>query len=174
MPVLILRLPWSAWRARSKPPLALNETSVVTYRVRPTDTDWYGHMNNGRFLTNMDLGRTDYCARTGLIKVFTKLRWRPVVAGSTVRFRRSLSPLTKYTISTRLMGFDDDWWFFEQMLHNSRGKLACHAWMKIAVMKDGGRGGRVKPAEAIDSLGYDGPPLVLPEGIDAWLSTGVS
>lgn len=172
MPVLILRLPWSAISARRKPKLALNETSVVTYRVRLTDTDWYGHMNNGRYLTSLDLGRTDFCVRVGLLGVFTRLGWRPVVAGATVRFRRSLSTFAKYTLSTRLLGWDDDWWFFEQQLHNSEGKLAGHAWVKVAVMKELGRGPRVTPAEAIAELGWQGEPFVLPAGIMQWQGTG--
>ncbi|MBC7644799.1 MAG: thioesterase family protein [Thermoleophilia bacterium] len=173
MPVLLLRLPWSAIRARRKTKLALDETSVVTYRVRLTDTDWYGHMNNGRYLTNLDLGRTDFCVRIGLFSIFTRLGWRPVVAGATVRFRRSLNTFTKYTMSTRLLGWDTDWWFFEQQLHDSEGKLAGHAWVKVAVMKDRGRGARVTPDEAIAELGYTGEPFVLPPKIAHWQSSGV-
>ena len=51
---------------RSLDPL---DESVLKFRVWPTDLDVNFHMNNGRYLTIMDLGRVDLMLRTGLGKM---------------------------------------------------------------------------------------------------------
>ncbi len=44
----------AAWRA---PKLGILETSVLRFRVWPNDLDFNFHLNNGRYLTLMDIGR---------------------------------------------------------------------------------------------------------------------
>jgi acyl-CoA thioesterase FadM len=44
-------------------PLDLLGESVVRFRVWPGDLDFNLHMNNGRYLTLMGLGRLDLMAR---------------------------------------------------------------------------------------------------------------
>ena len=44
------------------------ETSHLRFHVWPNDLDFNMHMNNGRYLTVMDLGRFDLMIRTGLMK----------------------------------------------------------------------------------------------------------
>lgn len=43
--------------------------SRLTLRVWPTDCDLNFHMNNGRYLTFMDLGRVHLLAQMGLLAV---------------------------------------------------------------------------------------------------------
>ncbi len=38
----------------------------MTFRVLPTDLDVLGHMNNGVYLSIMDLGRMDLLQRSGI------------------------------------------------------------------------------------------------------------
>ena len=63
---LFLRLIRVLLTIRSRGQLAPFEDSVLTFRVWPGDLDLNVHMNNGRYLTVMDLGRLDLMARTGL------------------------------------------------------------------------------------------------------------
>lgn len=44
------------------------DESKVNFRVLPNDLDLNFHMNNGRYLTLMDLGRIDYFVRCGIAK----------------------------------------------------------------------------------------------------------
>ncbi|MDC4227572.1 MAG: thioesterase family protein [Candidatus Manganitrophus sp.] len=70
-----------------RPSLKPLDTSVLTLRVWPTDLDINAHMNNGRFLTVMDLGRLDLIARTPLGKtVVLRSRWQPIVASAFIRY----------------------------------------------------------------------------------------
>ena len=59
--------------------LKVLDTSILNLAVFPNDLDIYGHMNNGRYLTLMDLGRMDLIVRTGLGKTAGQNRWKPLV-----------------------------------------------------------------------------------------------
>ena len=102
------------WRKRSK--LTIDEVSVTSFRVWPTDLDIYRHMNNGVFLTLMDLGRYDQGLRTGFWQKWQKLGWYPIVVNSTISYRKSLEPWQKFDIETKVIGWDDVAYFIEQRL----------------------------------------------------------
>src|SRR4051812_43699660 len=104
-----IRYPLAGLRASRRPPATLLEETTLELRVRPSDCDLNLHVNNGRFLTLMDLGRIDHAGRSGLIGLFRRERWNPVAAGATIRFRRELRLGSRYRIVTRVVGWDDDW-----------------------------------------------------------------
>jgi len=55
-------------------------SSRLPLRVWPNDLDLFGHMNNGRYLTLMDLGRLQIVMKSGLLRTGTPSlpRWRYV------------------------------------------------------------------------------------------------
>ena len=64
---LWLRLIWLFLTTPFRPRLAIpTDVSVLGLRVLPNDLDLSLHMNNGRYLTVMDLGRLDLILRSGL------------------------------------------------------------------------------------------------------------
>ncbi|HEX8430337.1 MAG TPA: thioesterase family protein, partial [Longimicrobium sp.] len=65
---LVLRLFYVALAALRRPRLRPLDLSVVTFRVFPNDLDVNFHMNNGRYLTLMDLGRLDLLLRLGILR----------------------------------------------------------------------------------------------------------
>ena len=87
-----------SYRRRSK--LRIDEVSKITLRVWPNDLDIYRHVNNGVFLTLMDLGRFDQGLRTGHWQKWNKLGWYPLVVNSTISYRKSLEPWQKFDIET--------------------------------------------------------------------------
>jgi len=99
-----------AWRA---PALHHGETSECIYRVWPHDIDLFGHMNNGRYLQIMDVARVDWMLRTGVIGAMRRNRWGAVLGGGVVRFRRSLKPMQRYRVRTRLVCWDERWFYHE-------------------------------------------------------------
>ena len=111
---LLLRLIRVLLTAVCRPPLGILDESVVTFRVWPTDLDLNGHMNNGRYLTLMDLGRIDLMARSGLARVALRRGWRPVVGSATIRFHRALKLFHRYELKTRVVGWDAKWFYIEQ------------------------------------------------------------
>jgi acyl-CoA thioesterase FadM len=171
--ILGLRLPWTALRARRRASIDITDASVLRLRVRPLDLDLYGHVNNGRFLTLMDLGRTDWAVRTGLAKGLRTKAWKPVAGAATVRFRRSLNPFGRFELHTRLAGWDDRWWFFDQEMYVG-GKLAASAWVKVAILGPKADPGPRACAVVHEALGWPIQSPDLPDGLRAWQTSGRS
>lgn len=140
-------------------------TSVLHFRVWPNDLDVNVHMNNGRFLSVMDLGRFDLSFRTGLGQLMWRRRWQALVGGVTIRYRRSLDPFERYDLSTRLLGWDTKWFFLEQRFLKGDGSLAAEAVVKALFR---GKAGNVPVAEVLHAMGYEGPAPELPEAVRRW------
>src|SRR5262245_40892655 len=103
---LWFRLIWLILTARSRPRLALFDASNLAFRVWPHDLDMSLHMNNGRYLAIMDLGRVDVIVRTGLISAVLKHRWTPVANAAVIRFRRELRLGDRFRLETRILAWD--------------------------------------------------------------------
>lgn len=163
---MLLRYPLRALRSSRRSPIELLDESRIEQRVGPLDCDSYGHVNNGRYLTLMDLGRIDYVARCGLGRAFRERGWKPVAAGATIRFRRELRLLTRYALITRLAGWDEDWWYFDQHFERADGALSARAFAKIALL--GPDGHRLSPVHALAELGIEATSPELPDSLRAW------
>jgi len=100
----------------------LLEPSVISLRVWPNDLDLNLHMNNGRYLSLMDLGRVDVMFHSGAFALWFKRGWQPLVAASTVRHFKSLALFQGFEIRTRILGWDEKWVYFEQRF-TRRGEL---------------------------------------------------
>lgn len=149
-----------------RPPLEMLEISIVPMRVWPSDLDLNLHMNNGRYLTLMDLGRVDLMVRTGLWRLVFRRGWRPMVGSATVRFRRPLAPLARFELRTRLACWDSKWFFMEQRF--VRGGRAYGVGMVKALMRSGSR--NVAPAEMLAALGKPAESPPMPPGVEEWLA----
>lgn len=101
---LWLRLLWclfAALTARGLDPL--RDVSRLMFRVWPHDLDPSMHMNNGRYLTLMDLGRLDVMARSGLLKAAWRHRWTPIASGIQIRYRREIQLFQRFRLETRIV-----------------------------------------------------------------------
>lgn len=164
--VLGIRYPLAALRRPSGPALALLERSTITMRVRPSDCDINLHINNGRYLSLMDIGRINHARQCRLMPVFRRTGWRVVAGGATIRFRRELRLGTCYRLHTRCVGWDEDWSYWEQVFERLDGALAARAYVKAAVLdRDGAR---VPSAHLMQELGESPESPGLPEGLLAW------
>jgi acyl-CoA thioesterase FadM len=153
-----------SYRRRSK--LRIDEVSKVSFMVLPTDLDIYRHMNNGVFLTLMDLGRFDQGLRTGHWKQWNKLGWYPVVVNSTITYRKSLEPWHKFDIETKVIGWDDIAYYIEQRFVR-HGEIYAKAIMRGRFLKRSR--GILTPQEVMDaSGGWPGKDPVLPEWVVRW------
>lgn len=164
--VLGFRYPLAGLRSLRGRRVNLLEESVVHMRVRVSDCDINMHVNNGRYLSLMDIGRIEHVARAGAIPVFRRNRWNPVAGGATIRFRRELRVGSRYTLRTQVVGWDDGWLFFEQNFDRADGMLAARSYVKVAIL-DAERK-RVDPATVIRALGVDADAPTLPEGVVNW------
>ena len=82
---------------------------MLPFRVWFHDLDTSLHMNNGRYWTLMDLGRTDLMLRTGLWRAVLRHRWLPVVNAGTIRFRRELRLFRPFQVETTILCWSESW-----------------------------------------------------------------
>ncbi len=164
----MIQLAWASLRPRTPVPgQVLLDPSVTVLRVHPGDLDVYLHVNNGAYLQMMDVGRSNYLAD---IDGFRRLRprgWYPVVAASTMRYKRSLRLGDKVTLTTRVLGWDERVVFLEQAF-TCRGELYAKGYVAGRFL--GPHGARV-PAPDVVALMAEGAPLsspALPDEVAAW------
>jgi YbgC/YbaW family acyl-CoA thioester hydrolase len=150
---LIFRLLLIIWRASRASKLKPLDTSEVQFRVLPNDLDIFMHMNNGRYLTLMDLGRTDLLVRSGFFAEARKRGWYPVVGIATIEYKKSLELFDRYTLKTRLISWDDRWFYLEQQFIKG-DRVAASATVK-AMMRS--KNGIVTPQEAMAAINYHEP-----------------
>lgn len=138
--------------------------SVVSFRVWPGDLDNNLHLNNGRYLTLMDLARWDMVVRTGLGKELLKRRWHPVVGSSTIRHRKSLNLLQRFDLRTRLIGWNDQGFFIEQRFERGGEVHAIGVIWGVFL----GPEGKVPASDVVHAVspGAASPPL--PAWVETW------
>ncbi|MEJ2454349.1 MAG: thioesterase family protein [Candidatus Thiodiazotropha sp.] len=154
---LILRLLRVFVAALFKPRIGLFEISEVPFRVLPTDLDINLHMNNARYLSIMDLGRTDLLIGVGLLGPVKRERWMPVVGSIDIKYRRPLRLFQHYVLKTRLLCWDDKWFYMEQRLESARGVHSIANVRGLFVTREGS----VPTRSVLDHMGYEGesPPF---------------
>jgi acyl-CoA thioesterase FadM len=163
---LIFRLIAVLWGSLWTPKRAPLDPSVLSFRVLPNDLDPNWHMNNGRYLTIMDLGRLDMTIHSGLMRAVLRNRWMPVLGAATIRYHRPLAPFQRYTLTTYIVAWDEKWIYMEQ-LFESNGKRAASALVKALIR---GKDRSIPTAEVMRTVGVDllSPPL--PDHLRAWVA----
>jgi acyl-CoA thioesterase FadM len=137
--------------------LGLWQPSNLRLRCWPSDLDINLHMNNGRFLSLMDLGRLDLVNRTGLLKTMLRRRWRPILGAAQIRFMKPIGPGQEFRLETRLLGWEGKWFWMRQAFYLGE-KLAAEAFVKALFL---GPGGSIQADEVLRALGLaeSSPPL---------------
>jgi len=164
--ISFVRIPALAIRQHLRPlaPLGILEEDRMRMRVLPNDIDINLHLNNARYLSQMDYARTHLLARTRLLEHIIHSRWRPLVGAVWITYRRSLPLFSAFTIASRMVCWDDRWFYLEQIFTGSKG-LAAVGWVK-GVLRDAH--GNIDPQTVIEAVapGVVSPPM--PESMAAW------
>lgn len=164
---LYLRMLWLALvhALRLRRRTSLWDAVETPFRVWPTDLDVLGHMNNGRYLTIMDLARVDLMMRAGFWRTLRERGWYPVVAGQTITYRRSLLPLRRFVVRTEVLGTEGEWIYLRQTFL-SGGRLSAEAVVRARFLKRSG--GSVTVAEMYEAAGLPGRELEVPAWVVRW------
>ena len=158
------------FRARIEPPFGV---SRLRFRVWPHDIDTNLHLNNGRYLTLADLGRTDLLLRTGLLRTVLKEGLLPMLSGSAIRYRREIRTFRAFTLESRIVAwrgtsFVMEHRFLAAMPDGSEGTAA------IALVRGGlySRKERkfVPASRLVEIAGYTGEAPAIPAEIEAFLA----
>jgi len=130
--------------ARWRPALALPEgVSVLRFRAWPTDLDPSVHINNGKYLSLMDLGRLDLMVCAGLWRAILRHRWTPIASNVFIRYRREIRPFQRFRLETRLLTWDATNVVMEQVFILESGprdgQIAARALFKGGIYDRGAR-----------------------------------
>lgn len=161
----LIRFTGEVLKNRRKP-MTLDETHISTHRCWPWDLDPWMELNNGRTLTLYDLGRVPFIIRVGMDKTLARLNWRFTVAGVSVRYRRRITAFEKVTISTRIAGWDDRFFYFDQSIWRKDGECANQVLVRSALV---GPNGIASPEAFVREHGFTGERPVLPDWIKNWV-----
>jgi acyl-CoA thioesterase FadM len=134
--------------ARFRPRLNLWDVARTPFRVLPTDLDVLRHMNNGVYLSILDIARLDLMRRSGLWPRFTERGWYPVVVAETISFRRSLELWQRFEVETRCIGLDDRAVYMEQRFVVG-GEIYARAFIRARLLK---RSGGIVPMDELREL----------------------
>lgn len=137
--------------------------SRLPFRCLPTDLDTSLHMNNGRYLTLMDLGRLDIMVRSGLWRSLLRHGWTPIASTITIRYRRELRLFQRVDLETRLVAWSGTNVVMEQLFVIATGpragEIAARALFKGGLYDRRARA-FVPVAQLMEELGisHDSPP----------------
>lgn len=163
--LLLVRFVLAMLRSLLRPKLGMLDTSVVRFTALPTDCDLNFHLNAGRYVSFMDVGRIELIGRMRLLLRLLRKGWRPMMGGAVVRYRRSVQPFERFAIRTRVVGWDDKWFYVEHVVEKGDGVFCAVGHMRTAIV---GKGGSVPTGDVLQLAGYDGPAPQLPEVVRAW------
>ena len=164
--ISFIRIPALAIRQSLRPLRRLDvlEEDHIRMHVWPQDIDFNFHMNNARYLSVMDYGRMHLLARTRLLDHALRSRWQPIVGAVWMTYRRSLPLFSAFTLSSRLVCWDDRWFYIEQKFAGEQS-LAAIGWVK-GMLRD--KRGAINPQDPLSRVapGIASPPM--PESIAQW------
>jgi len=161
---LFFRFLWLMTMGRLRTPCHPLGPCRTPFRVLPTDLDLQRHVNNGVYLSMMDLARIDLLQRAGLLRRIQAKGWYPVVTAQTIQYRRSLTLFQRFEIVTRVLAWDDKTILLEQQFERGAETIA-HGLVRGRFLS---RGGSVPLTELIVMAGNPQPPTDVPEYALRW------
>ena len=162
---LLLRLLLLFLTAPLRPRCALFEPARKRFRVWPPDLDVLLHVNNGVYLSMLDVARADLMLRSGVARQMRQNGLYPVVAAETIRFRRSLQLFQRFEIETRVIGWDEQAFLLTHSFER-RGEIVAEAVIRSRFLQRGG--GKASTAEVLEALDLTGPSPELPAFVARW------
>ena len=162
---LFFRLLWLIIVGRMRSSVSPVGPCRTPFRVLPSDLDVLLHMNNGVYLSLMDLGRVDLLRRANLFKPIRARGWYPVVTAQTIQYRRSLSLFQRFDIVTRVLSWDDRTILLEQRFERGAETVA-YALLRGRFLSRAG--GTVSMQEIMKLAGNPMPPRDVPDFARRW------
>lgn len=169
---LLLRVLYVFIAAFFKPKIAdICAPAYLKLVVCPNDLDFNMHMNNGRYLTIMDLGRLDLIVRSGLFQIMMQQKSVPILASASIRYRLSLDPFQTYTLQTQILGWDQKWFYIEQRFimgsGPKQGEVAAIGLVKGCFFNNQSKS-TIPSADVLSAIGHSSPSPLLPPHIIDW------
>ena len=148
-----------------KNPIAnIKKSHTKQFRVLPCDIDINLHMTNSRYYTFADIARVDMLFKNGLFDLVRKNHWLPMLTATEMSFIRAIKTFTKFTIETKIVGWDEKHLFFVQRFSVDNKVCAIATMSGVLVCNH-----KVVPTKTImTELGYEPCSPELPDYIKKW------
>ncbi len=144
--------------------IGLLDEGKISFRALPSDCDINFHLNNSRYLAMMDLARTWLMAEMGLLHLFVKDKWMPIMNACSITYIKEIKPLQKFDIKSKMLGWDEKYFYIEQKFMTN-DKLHAIAYVRGVFVH---KGKRIEISELIKAANYEGDEPQLPEPIEHW------
>jgi acyl-CoA thioesterase FadM len=155
---------------RRRDKIAPLQTASIHSRVWPLDLDANLHMNNGRYLSIMDLGRLDLMVKVGVVPEVIKRKWMPVLSAATIRYRLPLNPFQRFRLDTKIVWWDEKWFYIEQRFviigGDKDGAVAAIAFVKGSLFDSKAK--KTVPSQDLIDLIGGVEPVSKPSYIESW------
>ena len=163
---LIFRLLLMLIKSPFKQRMGFFDTCETKFIAVPTDLDLNFHVNNGVFLSLMDLGRIDYILKSRLLKIAFRQSIYPLVASQMIRYNKSINMFSRFIIRTDILGWDEKFFYLKQEFVSLNDEKIAVAVVK-ARFKSRKTGG-VNPADFAVLCNVDPVSPTLPEWVEEW------
>jgi YbgC/YbaW family acyl-CoA thioester hydrolase len=143
----------------------LHDVLRVRRRVWPGDLDELRHVNNGVYLSMLDLARYELLKRSGVWGRMREAGLYPVVGAQTIAYRKSLRLGQRFAIETRILGYDARAVYLEQrfVVH---GEVYARAYILGRFLRRGA--GVASMADVAATVGIDIDAHPAPEELHEW------
>ena len=92
------------------------DSDCIPMMVLPQDIDPFMELNNGRYVTLLDLGRYGYGTRVNINTFLKKQKWSLTITGTYNEYRYRLRLFQRFKLKTKIIGYDENWFYFFQKI----------------------------------------------------------
>ena len=147
-----------------EPKIAINskETHEITLIVMPQDIDPFLELNNGRYVTLLDLGRFSHGAKVNMRSFLKENNWSLTIVGTYNEYRHRLRLFQRFKLKTNIIGYDKNWFYFFQRVERNN-KIYMASVVKFSFTN---KNGIVKPDLVAPKMGETFNPNQIPGWIN--------
>ena len=136
-------------------------TDSINLIVLPQDIDPFMELNNGRYVTLLDLGRFSLGAKVNMVSFLKRNNWSLTIIGTYNEYRHRLRLFQRFILKTKIIGYDEKWFYFFQKVERN-GKTHMASIVKFAYTS---KKGLVSTKEVITAMDIEYDPNSLPSWI---------
>ncbi|BFZ55410.1 hypothetical protein PYCC9005_002451 [Savitreella phatthalungensis] len=127
------------------------EVRTVSSRASLGDLDYNLHKSNSTYFADADMARLDFALAHWDRLLLLKAEYYVALGGVAASFKRQIDPYEHYDIQTKLVAWDEKWFFLSTRFVNGKG---IHKAQSVAqyVFKRGRK--TIEPAEVLRLSGY--------------------
>jgi acyl-CoA thioesterase FadM len=105
--------------------------------VYPSDIDRNGHMNNSRYLRELNFSRRHFFVTTGIWHILKEIGANFFIRSQTIRYRKEMVVWSRYTIRTKLIAWSDaEKCFYIESRFERRGFVYAVHLAKYSIVSD--------------------------------------